>query len=141
MHHGQTLSTITQYTVGHKPGNRCAAAAAYWDRLLPLSQAQACWNHIRLQSNFLVASLDWQREATWAATKGGKHRSTYLYDPGKVTQVEGVMGLGGCGQQLGHGLAVHVQGGCNDAWAQLATAVREATCLQVPAQYGLKYGH
>ena len=65
----------------------------------------------------------------------------YLYDPGKVSQVEGVVGLGGGRQQLGHRLAVHVQGCRDDARAQLLAACREATSLQVPAQYGLEDGH
>lgn len=65
----------------------------------------------------------------------------YLYDPGKVPQVEGVVGLGGGWQQLSHRLAVHVQSCRDDARAQLLAACREATSLQVPAQYGLEDGH
>ncbi len=59
-------------------------------------------------------------------TKRNVGRLQHLYDSGKVTQVEGVVGLGGCGEQLGHRLAVHVQGGCNDAWAQFPATVRKA---------------
>lgn len=65
----------------------------------------------------------------------------YLDDPGKVPQVEGVVGLCGGRQQLGHRLAVHVQSGRDDARPQLLAAGREATSLQVPAQYGLEDGH
>ena len=77
-----------------------------------------------------------------AATASGLfHVGADLHDPGKVPQVEGVVGLARGGQQLGHGLAVYIQCSCNDVRPQLFAALRKATTLQMPAQYGLENGH
>ena len=66
---------------------------------------------------------------------------TDLYDTSKVTQIEGVVGLSGCRQQLGNGLAVHLKSGCDDARAQLLAALRKGPCAQVPCQDGLEDCH
>lgn len=68
-------------------------------------------------------------------------QGTHLDDSGKVTQVESVVGLGRRGQQLGNGLAVHLQSSSNDAWAQLLAALGEPSTAEVPCQNGLEDCH
>ena len=68
-------------------------------------------------------------------------QGTHLDDSGKVTQIESVVGLGRCGQQLGNGLAVHLQSGSNDAWAQLLAALGKPSTAEVPCQNGLEDCH
>jgi hypothetical protein len=103
--------------------------------------AGLCQCYLQLAHAGSTRYVQERKRLSRTTTKRNADRLQHLYDSGKVTQVEGVVGLGGCGEQLSHRLAVHVQGGCNDAWAQFPATVRKSASLQVPAQYGLENGH